>query len=369
MTTNLNIRNNTLDDNFQIAPLRPIDFHCHGVGSFDFAEVANIVLDRVEKSLVADGVRAILTLYLPEHQFNNFLELIEAYNEGRKEGRYLYIVGIALEGPILASPGGTPKQGVWIPTRHHWQIFSACGEKGLKYVVLSPNADLTKHSSKTDDTYPPNVQWIVETLMDGGVSPALGHFGKKSNAEVCVRAMEKILDIVANRSDKPIVTDHLFNDMPLNFKNAWRTLSAKALRESELEELDLENWNLKNLRERMGIVPATMIEAALAGLLKICINFDGEHVDLAISKKTVELVGSHNLMIMTDRIQSEILAGQRLYKCSGSSLLYQNEGIVAGGSQAIAQQIQNMRMVGIPETDIRNIVSITPAKVLDITPY
>ncbi len=116
--------------------------------------------------------------------------------------------------------------------------------------------------------------------------------------------------------------------------------------------------------ETLGPVPATMIRNALKGVVKIALNFDGEHVDLAVSKKTVELVGAENMLMMTDSIESKRLAGRQLHTQSGSTLLYQDEGIVAAGSLGVAHQIKNMEDIGLSRDQIKMIVSLNPAYLL-----
>ncbi len=117
----------------------------------------------------------------------------------------------------------------------------------------------------------------------------------------------------------------------------------------------------------MGVVAATLLFGAKEGLLKLCLNFDGDHVDLAICKKTIDIVGADNNMIMTDRFPQEISGGQLLTRKDGSTLLYQEQGIVAGGTQGVWQQINNLRSIGIPDGDIEKMVSIVPARLLNIS--
>jgi len=341
-------------------PFCPIDFHCHGVGKFDFTEVPELSLDAVEQSLRRERVRSILTLYLPRRHYDDFLGLIDAFDRGRRDGRYRYIVGIALEGPLLASHGGTPEQGVWTPTRTQWQRLAAGGSRGLAYVVVSADA-----RCGDDADSPPDVAWIFDCLLAGGVRPALGHF-RKDAPEDCAARIRALLALVDRSGRGPIVTDHLYNDMPLNFCHAWRTARSRARRAEELAALDLSSWTSTDILERVGPVPAALLQGARDGLVKLCLNFDGEHVDLAISKRTVELMGSDLFMLMTDRIQSKVLGGQLLHQRNDSTLLYQDRGIVAGGSQALAQQIHNMRMCGFAEADIRRIACEVPAGVLGL---
>lgn len=339
-----------------------IDMHCHGIGRFDFTEIADIELQEIENILSARNHRTILTLYLPQAHFDDFLRLISAYDRGRQLGRYQHIVGIGLEGPLLASHGGTPQQGVWNPTRRQWRQLAECGKKGLIYSIFSPDAKLGASGSGLDAPAP-NVRWIAETLLEGGVLPAAGHFSKEDPLRISM-ALQSIYDAVKEWGKCHTLTDHLYNDMPHNFKHAWRTKEEKLRRDDEFKKINIESWTLGNIEEKLGVVPATMIRNAKKGLVKIAMNFDGEHVDLAVAKKTVELVGAENMLMMTDSIESKRLAGRDLSMHEGSTLLYQSEDIVAAGSQGVLVQIKNMIHIGLTPREIKLITQDVPALLL-----
>lgn len=330
---------------------KAIDFHCHGIGRFDFTEILQLDLFQIERILKERHQHCILTMYLPKQNFEDFLNLMEHFHLGKQRGEFTHIKGIGLEGPLLASHGGTPEIGVWMPSKSHWQALANCGSKGLIYIILSPDAQLHGSNFPFDPDYP-SITWITETLLTGGVLPAPGHF-TKSDPVTSAQSLQLMFDVVSAWGHGATVTDHLYNDMPHNFKHAWRTPREKAQREQEIQMLDLENWNLNSLEDQLGIVPAVIIKNARKGLVKVCQNFDGEHVDLEIVKKTVELLGAENMLMMTDSIENHCLAGRKLQMHDGSSLLYQDEGIVAAGSQGIDRQIQNMVLMELSDQQIQ----------------
>lgn len=340
----------------------PIDMHCHGIGKFDFVEPAEIVLDKIEEQLKIEEVKSIITLYIPQSKLNDLEIFAQKFHEGVKENRYPHILGFALEGPLLASFGGTPEQGCWVPNKDEWSQLAKLGSKGLVYVVLSPDA---KISQGLDENFPENMEWIIDLLYQNSVRPALGHY-KKNNPKFAAEQTEKIISYVRKHKLPPLFTDHLFNDMPINFKNSWRSESCKKKRDLEIKELKLNTWNKDLLEEKLGLVPAAIIRGAWTGDVKICMNFDGEHVDLEICKKAVEIIGSNHIMLMTDRIQSEILAGQKLTQKDNTSLLYQKDGIVAGGTLSVSRQILKMIAAGLENSDIINIVSKTPSEAMGL---
>lgn len=343
---------------------KSIDFHCHGVGRFDFTEIPELELQEIEDILAFKKHKAVLTLYLPKSNFENFLYLMDCFHAGKKAGKYQHIVGFSLEGPLLSSHGGTPESGLWTPTKQNWREIAACGQKGLMYVVISPDAQFEQTKSTDLHKPPHSITWVTETLLDGAVLPAPGHF-TKTDPIGSAKSLQAMFDVVAAWGQGATITDHLYNDMPLNFaKHAWRTREEKVRRDEEIKSLNIDAWNLHTLEEDLGPVPATMIRNTLKGLVKLCQNFDGEHVDLAIVRKTVELVGAENMLMMTDSIESRRLAGRMLTMKEGSTLLYQSEGIVAAGSQNVLQQINNMFAIDLSLEQIKLITHIIPSKII-----
>lgn len=333
-----------------------LDFHSHGVGYFDFTEIQSLDLYEIERLLSIKKQNAILTLYLPRPSLEAFFEMMDVFHQGKSAGAFPHIAGFGLEGPLLASHGGTPEKGVWQPTKKQWRQLAACGKKGLIYVIFSPDVSLV-----LDLDY--SSRWIAEVLLEEGVLPAPGHF-TKINPLASAKALQTIFDAVADWGHGVTITDHLFNDMPNNFKHAWRTPEEKTQRDADINCLNLDSWDLDNLDEKMGYVPATIIRNARKGLVKICQNFDGEHVDLAIVKKTMELAGTENILVMTDSIESKRLAGRQLHLKTGSTLLYQDEGIVAAGSQTMAKQIKNMLSIELSIKQIEQICTLTPFQII-----
>ena len=80
-----------------------IDVHCHGVGKFDFTEITAIKFQEIEDILGQKQHKSILTLYLPQVHFDDFLHMMDIFAEGYHNGKYPHISGIGLEGPLLAS--------------------------------------------------------------------------------------------------------------------------------------------------------------------------------------------------------------------------------------------------------------------------
>jgi hypothetical protein len=240
----------------------------------------------------------------------------------------------------------------------------------LRYVVISPDVPQGAPSSTGLDAPQPDIHWIAAALLERGVLPALGHF-LHDDPHASARALHQFIDRCARRALLPaggLLTDHLLNDMPRapTLTHAWRTDDERLGRGERIREMNLERWSLRNLSDHLGPVPAAIIERSLEGLLTPCLNFDGEHVDLAICKRLTELIGAEHLLAITDRVQGEVLAGVRLRRQPDTSLRFQEDGIVAAGSQALDQQIANMRFIGLSEREIWQMVGFVPRRVLGL---
>ncbi|AEV87115.1 hypothetical protein ACWT_6098 [Actinoplanes sp. SE50] len=341
----------------------PIEVHCHGFGRVDFSEFATLDLEELDRQCAEEGVLSIPTLYLHRDRLTDFEQFMHRYHALRRAGRLPHVAGVALEGPLLASHGGTPKATVWAPTRHEWERLAKLGSLGLVYTVVSPDAFTAASGlyEALDDRHP-RLDWIVPLLMEHGVRPALGHFTRAdelASAELVHDIVEMAWQSEWTGQGARVVTDHLFNDMPLRIRHAFRTSAARKVRDSTLAAYDLPNWTLADMGEIAGPVPAVIMREAAAGRLSACINFDGEHVDLAIATRAVELMGYSNAMMMTDRCDSARIGGQALHQTEENGLWYQDGGIVAAGSQPLAKQMRNAQVNGISDADLWQLATST----------
>jgi N-acetylglucosamine-6-phosphate deacetylase len=361
-----------LDDSPYIVPLRPIDFHRHAIGGIDLSDFSKIDIHAVNQALGEEGLNGVLTSYLTRRDLSAFGNFARTFKEYKLRGELPHIIGFALEGPLLASPGGTPLQCVWKPTKEEWRALARCGEFGLKYIVLSPDAvpgpDRSSSGTAADD---PSIQWIIELLLDAGISPALGHI-RKTDPEAAAQAIQDIFEIAERQAATarctPLMSDHLFNDMPRRIQHAWRTPEQRARRDVELEAMRIDDWQIDNVTERLGAVPGALIRGAHEGLISLCINFDGEHLDLAIARRMVSIIGADHIITLTDRVDGGKVARQQLFTSVDNRLLYRQDGAVAGGSIALDEQIANMRQIAISEEEIWKMVSINPCRVLGLPP-
>jgi N-acetylglucosamine-6-phosphate deacetylase len=369
--TEVNSSRQLLPDAFAQDGRLPVEVHCHGFNGVDFSDLASFDLDLLNEASRAEDVIALPTLYLHRDRLSDFERLVHTYARRRADGELGHIGGIALEGPLLASHGGTPASTVWLPTPSEWERLAALGEYGLVYTVLSPDAFSPDSGlSGAFGSSEARFDTIIPLLVSHGVRPALGHFTRADPTRSAAQ-VNAIVELALGTSwpggGVRVITDHLFNDMPLNIRHAFRTESARAKRAETIAGYDLPSWTLENVEEVVGAVPAAIIRQAHAGRIAACINFDGEHVDLEIAKRAVELMGFENSMLMTDRCDSARLGGQELRHSQANTLWYQQDGIVAAGSQPLARQVGNARSVGLKDAEIWHIITGTAHRAFDLT--
>jgi len=336
----------------------PIDFHCHGVGDADLSKPNEVDLQHIDSLLKVEDIAVVLVFSLSVGELENFEGLMQLYEVARERGELRNIVGIALEGPILSLVGGTPEKGCWSPEIGKWHRIAALGPKGLVYCVLSPDYELGD-----DPDHPESTLWIARTLLKQGVMPALGHF-RKDNPEASAKLINEMCETLASEGLGPIITDHMFNDMPLNFKHTWRTREEREERATQIAEILAQNWSETTIDDVIGPVPAAIIRQAWKGNLKVCLNFDGDHVDINVCRKFVDLISADNLLLMTDRIPGKRLGGRKLVSHADNTLLYQDQGIVAGGSQSVVAQLGNMMRSGMASNNIYKIAFANPYDLL-----
>lgn len=335
-----------------------IDFHCHGIGDADLSKPKEVDLHEIDALLKLEGISVVLVFSLPREELGNFERLVDAYDTARSRGELRNILGIALEGPVLALVGGTPENGCWDPDRDQWRRIAALGPKGLIYCVISPDCDPSIGTNG-----PESMLWIARTLLQKGVMPALGHF-RKDDPAATARLIDDMCETLAGEGLGPVITDHMFNDMPLNFKHTWRTRNERENRSDQIARILAQDWSPDTIDEALGPVPAALVRQAWKGNLKICLNFDGDHVDIDVCRKSVGLIGADNVLLMTDRISGKRFGGRLLQSHADNSLLYQDQGIVAGGTQSVVSQLGNMMRAGMNSGDIHQIAYVNPHALL-----
>jgi len=124
-------------------------------------------LQLIQNELSRLNCYSIITFFLKQDQLSEFEIFASRYGELRRDGKLANILGLAIEGPLLESSGGTPSWASWEPSHREWERISALGKHGLIYVVYSMLGKSSKRQSLTDCN-------ILEILSQNCVAPALG---------------------------------------------------------------------------------------------------------------------------------------------------------------------------------------------------
>ncbi|MFJ9440238.1 hypothetical protein, partial [Bacillus mobilis] len=231
-------------------------YHFHGLGEVDFSDMSAADLPMLEKLSEERGLEIVPTVYLRRPALGSFEELVQAYGAYRAQVPGTRIRGFAVEGPMLGPEGGIPRAGVWTPTVQEWQRLAALGAHGLRYIVMAPDAMELDEEIASGFTFGD----LLAGFYDHGCRVALGHFHRDA-PERSARRMRAVIDFLHARYESSpylILTDHLYNDMPRNFRHAYRSAEERALRAAQLPALLDRPWTREGLAGLLGPVPAQM---------------------------------------------------------------------------------------------------------------
>ncbi|MGN6274723.1 MAG: hypothetical protein ACTHNP_02185 [Solirubrobacterales bacterium] len=340
---------------------RPVLFHVHGIGEHDFSSLQPAELNSVQLEAQLRNLDIVPTIFLRQGWLRPCEALLKCF--AGDADRFPNILGFAIEGPLLGPSGGTPRNAAWMPSAAEWKRIASLGKMGLRYLVLAPDA------MEIEDIIAPGFRLmdLIEALSENGVRIALGHFERSDperSADRALRLIDAIQEMMGP-SRFNVLTDHLYNDMPRNFVHAWRG-EAKARRDREVAAFLLTQWRPESLKELLGPVPAALLEAAREGRLLPCLNFDGHHVDLAVCKRTLEYIGAESLIAITDHTETRSMAGEELHPARDASLWYRDDEVVAAGRKDLEWQIENMRRIGLEESEIHSMTTENPHRVIEL---
>lgn len=341
-------------------------FHSHGIGEFDYSSLSVADLDSVNNLAMRRDLVILPTVYLRRKYFSTFIDVLKAFDAARSVNELSHISGFSVEGPLLGPEGGVPREGRWQPTATEWQALASLGRSGLRYIVIAPDAMELADEIGTGFTF---ADLLLE-LYDNGVRIAVGHF-KRGDPDLSASRLTAVINFL-HRHYEPspylVLTDHLFNDMPRLFSNAWRTPEQRAHRLEELTAFLRIAWKSTTLNETLGPVPAVLLNAARDGRLTPTLNFDGEHVDMEICLRTVDFLGADRLIAMTDDTESATMAGEILHQIPDNGLWYRVDGAISAGSCGYLRQVENMTRAGLSQEEIDTLFRRTPGRALAFTP-
>lgn len=318
----------------------------------------------VNAAALARGVDVIPSIFLAREYIAGFRQVVRRFEETRAE--LPAILGFSVEGPLLGNIGGVPPRGIWSPTADEWEQIATLGRYGLRYIVMGPDGD--DLDGRIDGGV--TISDIIDLCYRNGVRIALGHF-RHHNPQLSADRTAAVIDYThqryGGRADV-LLTDHLYNDMPRNFPHAWRSPTDRARRDHELAQFLATAWDESNLDHVLGPVPATLVRAARTDRLLPFLNFDGDHVDLAICQRTLEYLGPDRIIGITDNTEIPFLAGEILEHRHDNGLWYRSDGIVAAGSGDLDRQLRNLTAVGYGDDAADAIFNRNPRRALTPLP-
>lgn len=341
-------------------------YHFHGLGHFDFSKLEPEDLPGLQTLAEERQVEILPTVYLRREDLPRLARVMEAYAELRERSAVPNIAGFAIEGPLLGPAGGIPRAGRWHPSVAEWRTLAGFGRLGLRYIVMAPDAMDLDEVIGDDTTFAD----LLTMFYRNGCRIAVGHFHRDHppRSAYRLRAVLRFLHSRYQSSPYLVLTDHLYNDMPRNFTHAWRSAEEQSRRQHEIDEFLSHDWETANLTELLGEVPAAMLASAREGLLMPCVNFDGFHVDLAISRRTADYLGTDHLIVLTDNTEIGSMADESLTMDPDSGLWRRDDGAVAAGSCGYENQQANMRRMGLSENEIRTMFLTTPRAAIAFQP-
>ncbi|MFJ4185189.1 hypothetical protein [Kitasatospora sp. NPDC089509] len=341
--------------------MNPFLYHVHGIGPFDFSRITSDDLIPIQDLAAKSRTEIVPTIFLGRIGLPGLVDVLKAYDQLHTDGRLPNLAGFAVEGPMLGPLGGVPREGKWIPTLREWEALAELGHYGLRYIVMTPDAlDL-------EDEVAAGVPFsdLLVRFYDAGVKVALGHYHHDDPVRSARRTRDVLTFLHQHYESSPwlVLTDHLFNDMPRAFVHAWRTPREREHREAELATFLGDPWQEATLAEQLGPVPAELLTATREGLVTPCLNFDGMHVDLTVCRRTVDYLGAERLIALTDHIEVDRMANERLRK-DANGLWLREDGLVAAGSTGYPQQRRHMESIGLDESEITQLFSTNPRRAI-----
>ncbi|MDM8085101.1 hypothetical protein QUV83_10025 [Cellulomonas cellasea] len=336
--------------------------HTHGIADIDFSSMRAGDLGLIAEHAAAQRLYVCPTIFLRRNYFDELESALRAYSAADQAVKDR-IIGFGVEGPLLGTHGGVPDEGCWIPTWAEWERIASLGKLGLEYIVIGPD-----HAALDEEIAPGGTfQDLVDLFYQNGVRIALGHF-RHDDPSRSARLVRELVEYVWSFDGCDaswVVTDHLYNDMPRNFVHAWRTNDERSRRDVEIAGLLAEEWTHESLPRILGEVPACLVELAVSGKLILMMNFDGEHVDQAVAKRTLDFLGPGHLAAMTDDIQAPVMAGQSVFRHSDNGLWYRRDGRVAACVSTVADAVERMRAAGYSEEQISDVFESVPRRIFN----
>lgn len=302
-----------------------VDLHCHGAAGGDFpggdSQLARTAVDFLHRSGTTTLAASLVTA-----SRDDLLRGAAALRPLADEG---LVAGIHAEGPFLSR--------------------ARCGAQDPRF-LRAPDLpllrDLVEYAGGhlRTMTYAPELQGseqLVRQLVEQGVVPSLGHTDADARTTAESLTIAAGLLAAGGRSGaRPTVT-HLFNGMP-------------------------------SLHHRSPGPVAACLRLAAAGSVAVELVADGVHLDPETVRMVFALVGSANVLLVTDSMAATGLPdgdydlGPAAVRVLNGEARLRSNGALAGGTATLLQVVQRTVAAGVdPAQAVRSATSV-PAGILGV---
>lgn len=303
-----------------------VDLHCHGAAGGDFPggkdSAARAAVDFLHRS----GTTTVLASLVTASR-KDLLRGLKTLRVLADEG---LIAGIHAEGPFLS--------------------HARCGAQDPRF-LLDPDprllGELIGHSGGhlRTMTYAPELpgsEQLVRTLVEHGVTPSLGHTDADAatTADSLRAAAELLTSAAPGTTVRPTVT-HLFNGMP-----------------------PLHHRNPGPL--------AACLRLAASGTVAVELIADGAHLDPETVRMVFALVGSENVILVTDSMAATGLPdgdyelGPANVRVRGGEARLRSSGSLAGGTATLLEVVRRTIEAGVEVAAAVSAATAVPARILGL---
>lgn len=307
-----------------------VDVHCHGAYGSDFSEGDPDGAERAARYLHSRGTTTLLASLVtgePGDLVRNLKILRELAGLG-------LIAGSHLEGPFLSGQQCGAHDPVLLLEPDPEVVARMLAAAGPTLASMTLAAEL------------PGASELAALLAARGIIPSLGHTAADhATAAAFLARAAAALDSAGNSTgrNRPTVT-HLFNAMPPLHHRSPGPVSAS-------------------------------LSAAKAGQAVVELIADGVHLAPETVKLVFDLVGPHNITLVTDSMAATGLEdgqyrlGSLSVTVAGGVARVDATGAIAGGTSTLLDVIRSCVAAGVPLRDAVTSASAVPASLLGLSAY
>ena len=302
-----------------------VDLHCHGAAGGDFPAGDDGGCRTAVDYLHRNGTTTLLASLVTASP-EDLLGAVRTLKRLAEEG---LIAGIHSEGPFLSHARCGAQNPAWLRDPDPELLRQLLQEAGgwLKTMTYAPEL--------------PGADDLVRMLIEHGVTPSLGH--TDADASVAAASLEAAaagLASLEGRAARPTVT-HLFNGMP-------------------------------PMHHRKPGPLASCLRLAGAGTVAVELVADGVHLAPETVQMVFQLVGAHNVVLVTDSMAAaglpdgDYALGRSAVSVQAGMATLQSTGTLAGGTSTLLDVVRRTIEAGVSPTEAVASATCVPARVLGL---